>query len=153
MTDPIVITGYDQISALGTSLSELDDALAEQRSGVTAFALDIPGLDPAQVAIARANWEVGKLIAPSKVPMDRGTAMALTVAQHAVAQATTHAGAIEPSGLGVYWGSGMAGAHTFDLTCEALYVHQRRIRPTNVVTVMPNAPAAEIALLLQAKGI
>ncbi|MBU6258314.1 MAG: beta-ketoacyl-[acyl-carrier-protein] synthase family protein, partial [Burkholderiales bacterium] len=35
---------------------------------------------------------------------------------------------------------------TFDANCRALYADHRRMRPTSVVTGMPNAPLAELAL-------
>src|SRR5205814_6868728 len=44
------------------------------------------------------------------------------------------------------------GATTFELTCRSLYAEQRRMRPTSVVTTMPNAPVAEIALRFGARG-
>jgi len=152
MRDDVVITGLDQISSLGLTIPELDDAISAVRSGVSAYTLDLEGIDSAHVAVSRVNWDSSKSIAPSKVPMDRGTALALRVAERAAAQAQLAAEGIDAQRLGIYWGSGMAGAHTFDHSCEMLYAQHRRLRPTNVVTTMPNAPAAEIALLLQAQG-
>lgn len=152
MRDPVVITGLDQISSLGGTIPELDEAIASARSGVSAYHLNLPGIDSASVAVSRVDWDMGKAIAPSKVPMDRGTALALRVAARAAAQAQLNACAMDPCRLGVYWGSGMAGAHTFDHSCEMLYAQHKRLRPTNVVTTMPNAPAAEIALLLKAQA-
>ena len=46
----------------------------------------------------------------------------------------------------------MGGAETFDATCRAVYADHRRIRPTSVVTAMPNAPVAELALRFAARG-
>ena len=46
----------------------------------------------------------------------------------------------------------MAGAATFEATCRTVYAERRRMRPTSVVTTMPNAPVAEIALLFGARG-
>ena len=57
-----------------------------------------------------------------------------------------------PERLGIFWGSGMAGAATFEATCRTVYADRRRMRPTSVVTTMPNAPVAEIALLFGARG-
>jgi 3-oxoacyl-[acyl-carrier-protein] synthase II len=151
MNTPVVITGVDQVSSLGLTLAELDESLQAARSGVSAYDLQLTGIDPATVAISRVDLDTSKSIAPSKVPMDRGTALALRVAGQAAAMARVDS-AVNPQRLGIYWGSGMAGAHTFDLSCEALYAQHRRLRPTNVVTTMPNAPAAEIALLLKAQG-
>ena len=152
MTRPIVITGYEQLSSLGNTIDELDASLQILRSGVSAYSLHLAGIDPAQVAISQVNWDDSQITAPSKVPMDRGTAMALHVAKGAMAHASVNSDELEPTRLGVYWGSGMAGAHTFDTSSESLYAQHRRLRPTNVVTIMPNAPAAEIALQFKAQG-
>ncbi len=46
----------------------------------------------------------------------------------------------------------MAGAATFEATCRTVYADRRRMRPTSVVTTMPNAPVAEIALAFAARG-
>ena len=46
----------------------------------------------------------------------------------------------------------MAGAATFEAICRTVYADRRRMRPTSVVTTMPNAPVAEIALLFGARG-
>ncbi len=152
MRGDVVITGFDQISSLGLTIPELDDSIDAARSGVSAYAINLEGNDPAHVAVSRVDWDTSRSTAPSKVPMDRGTAFALRVAGRAAVQAKLTADAVDSHRLGIYWGSGMAGAHTFDLSCEMLYGQHRRLRPTNVVTTMPNAPAAEIALLLQARG-
>ena len=62
------------------------------------------------------------------------------------------AGGFDPERLGVFWGSGMAGAATFEATCRTVYADRRRMRPTSVVTTMPNAPVAELALHFGARG-
>ena len=54
--------------------------------------------------------------------------------------------------LGIFWGSGMAGAATFETTCRTVFAERRRMRPTSVVTTMPNAPVAELALHFGARG-
>ena len=84
--------------------------------------------------------------APSRVPLDRATAMALAAARDAARAAGLAPGGFDPERLGVFWGSGMAGAATFEATCRTVYADRRRMRPTSVVTTMPNAPVAEIAL-------
>ena len=152
VSEPVVVTGYAQISSLGTTLAELDDAIRGVRSGVSAFSLDLPGIDRAEVAVSRVMWDSSRATAPSKVPMDRGTALALRVTEDALTQAAIDKPVKDPHRVGVYWGAGMAGAHTFDLSCFALYEQHRRMRPTNVVSIMPNAPASEIALSLRAQG-
>jgi len=78
--------------------------------------------------------------------------MALVAADRAAHEAGLVAGSVERDRLGVFWGSGMAGATTFETTCRSLYAERRRMRPTSVVTTMPNAPVAEIALRFGARG-
>ena len=83
------------------------------------------------------------MLSPSRVPLDRGSAMALAAAEAAASMAGLTVAELGPHRLGVYWGCGMGGAETFDATCRAVYAGHRRIRPTSVVTAMPNAPVAE----------
>jgi 3-oxoacyl-[acyl-carrier-protein] synthase II len=86
------------------------------------------------------------------VPLDRATAMALAAARDAARAAGLAPGGFDPERLGIFWGSGMAGAATFEATCRTVYADRRRMRPTSVVTTMPNAPVAEIALAFAARG-
>lgn len=153
MNCKVVISGIGHISSLGRTSEQIDNSLEKMRSGVIAFAIDLDGIDPVQVPICPSEFDASKLLAPSKVPMDRNTAMALDVAMQASNQANLHLGDLDLERVGVFWGSGMGGAHTFDQTCYALYAKHKRIRPTNIVTVMPNAPSAEIALWLKARGM
>src|SRR3954447_13540199 len=78
--------------------------------------------------------------------------MALVAAEEAAQQAGLALGSVDGERLGVFWGSGMAGAATFEQTCRAVYADRRRMRPTSVVTTMPNAPTAELALRFGARG-
>ena len=84
-------------------------------------------------------------VAPSRLPLDRATAMALVSADEAARRAGLVAGGVDRERLGIFWGSGMGGASTFEATCRTVYADRRRMRPTSVVTTMPNAPAAELA--------
>ena len=97
-------------------------------------------------AVAAADFDAAAVIAPSRVPLDRATAMALAAADEAARRAGLGAGSVDPERLGIFWGSGMAGASTFETTCRIVYAERRRMRPTSVVTTMPNAPTAELAL-------
>ncbi len=147
----IGVTGIGLVTPMGHTLAAFDDALFAGRPAVTAHTLEIAGLDPMRMAVAACDFDdSGKSL--SRLPLDRGTAMAIAAAR----SAWKHAGLDEtpPDGerLGVYWGSGMGGAASFDATSQALYRDQRRIRPTAVLTTMPNAAVAEIGLLFGARG-
>jgi 3-oxoacyl-[acyl-carrier-protein] synthase II len=152
MANRVFITGYGQLSPLGSHLSDFDLSLAQSHSKIVEYSLDLPGLDPAIIPVCPVVFPLDKIVAPSRLPLDRCTAMALKVAQDAVSHAKLDPQQIDNERLGIYWGSGMAGAGSFDKTCQALYVEKKRVRPTSVVTTMPNAPAAEIALLFKARG-
>jgi 3-oxoacyl-[acyl-carrier-protein] synthase II len=115
--------------------------------------LCLPGSDSTWVPLARCPFDVASQRAPSRLPMDRGSAMALAAADMAARQAGLGAADVDPERLGVFWGSGMGGAATFEATCRAVYEDHRRVRPTSVVTGMPNAPLAELALRFGARGM
>jgi len=149
---PVTVTGVGVVSPIGNDLAAFDDALFAGRSAVRARTLDVPGVELPAVPVATAELDAAAVIAPSRVPLDRGTAMALVAADNAAAHAGLVAGSFDAERLGVFWGSGMAGATTFETTCRALYAEHRRMRPTSVVTAMPNAPVAEIALRFGARG-
>lgn len=145
------IAGVGLVTPLGTTQS-LAEAVLQERSAVQGWPLDLAGLDPATLPVARCDFDDSTVRAASRLPADRGTAMALAAATQAWAESGLTADTVDPERMGVYWGSGMAGAHTFDATCRALYGDQRRMRPTTVLTTMPNAAVAEIALRWGVQG-
>ncbi|VTU16040.1 beta-ketoacyl-[acyl-carrier-protein] synthase family protein [Variovorax sp. PBL-E5] len=148
----VAVTGIGLLTPLGRTAEAFDEALFEGRSAVERETLRLEGLDPMQLALARCDFDASATRSTSRLPLDRGTAMALCVAQDAAAQAGLAPSSVDPERLGVFWGSGMAGAATFDSTAAALYGEHRRMRPTTVLTVMPNAAVAEIALHFGARG-
>ena len=146
------ITGCGVVSPLGNDLAAFDDALFAGRSAVRSHLLTLPGIDPVRIPIARAAFDDAAVRAPSRLPLDRGTAMALAAAADAAHAARLEPGSFDAERAGVFWGSGMAGAATFDATCQSVYGEARRMRPTTVITAMPNAPVAELALRLGVRG-
>ena len=149
---PVAVTGAGVVSPIGNTLADFDLALFAGRSAVRAQALDLPGIELPPVPVASADFDAAAQVAPSRVPLDRATAMALAAAREAARAARLEPGSYDAERLGIFWGSGMAGAATFEATCRTVYADRRRMRPTSVVTTMPNAPAAEIALLFGARG-
>ena len=166
----VCITGADQVSSLGLGLQELSSALDSARGTAQTLELDLPGPGLIRAPVCRVSAELPG-VAPSKVPMDRNTAMALYVAQRAWQSAGWAESELNRDRLGVFWGSGMGGAHTFDQTCHALYAEQRRItdalegeldvvlvrklgaRRQDVVNAFQNDPNASVFLLsLRAAG-
>ena len=149
---PVAVTGGGVVSPIGNDLAAFAEALFAGRSALRAQALELPGIELPRVAVAPAAFDASRVVAPSRVPLDRGTAMALAAAGDAARAASLVAGSFDNERLGIFWGSGMAGAATFEATCRTVYADRRRMRPTSVVTTMPNAPVAELALLFGARG-
>jgi 3-oxoacyl-[acyl-carrier-protein] synthase II len=140
------------VSPIGNDLGSFDAALFGGVSAVRARELELPGIPLPPVPVAPATFDAEAEAAPSRLPLDRGSAMALHAARAASTAARLQPGNFDGERLGIFWGSGMAGAATFEATCRTVYADRRRMRPTSVVTTMPNAPVAELALLFGARG-
>ena len=125
---PVFVTGLGFVTPLGRTVDAFDDALFNARSAVRARTLCIEGLDPMELAVAACEFDAADVRSNSRLPLDRGTAMALAAAHDAAAEAGLDAGSVDPTRLGIFWGSGLAGAGTFDDTTQALYAEQRRMR-------------------------
>jgi 3-oxoacyl-[acyl-carrier-protein] synthase II len=149
---PVAVTGAGIVSPIGNDLANVDAALFGGRSAVRARTLDLPGIPLPPVPVAPADFDADAQVAPSRLPLDRGSAMALAAARAAARAARLEPGSFDADRIGIFWGSGMAGAATFEATCRIVYADRRRMRPTSVLTTMPNAPVAELALLFGARG-
>ncbi|MBV8619869.1 MAG: beta-ketoacyl-[acyl-carrier-protein] synthase family protein [Curvibacter sp.] len=146
------VAGIGLISPLGHTTQELFAQAVAGHSAVTAWPLRLAGIDAAILPLARCAFDEQSIRPPSRLPADRGTAMALAAADAAWKASGLSSDQVDPERVGLFWGSGMAGAHSFDATCQTLYGEHRRLRPTTVLTTMPNAALAEIALLLKIRG-
>ncbi len=147
----ICISGVGVVSPLGNDFQSFGDALLAGRSGIAASD-PIAEAGSIQMPLARCMFDEQRIVTPSKVPADRGTAMALHAASQAADMAQMSASVIDSQRLGVFWGVGMGGASTFEATCRTLFQEGRRIRPTTVVTTMPNAATGELSLRFGAQG-
>ena len=150
-TGQIAVTGLGLITPLGGTLEAFDDALFNTRSAVRSHTVALPRMEPFTVGVAACDFDDSER-SRSRLPLDRGTAMAMTAARAAFSASGLGAQAFDGDRLGVYWGSGMAGSASFDATARGLYADAQRVRPTTVLTTMPNAAAAEIGLHFGARG-
>lgn len=149
---PVWVTGCGGVTPLGDDLASFEQALFEGRSAVQPETFELPGTGAFTVPVARSAFDAAGVSAPSKLPLDRGSAMALAAADAAVRMAGLQAGAFDADRAGLYWGSGMGGAASFEASCQSIWGAQRRLRPTAVVTSMPNAALAELALRFGIRG-
>ncbi len=143
----IAVTGLGLISPLG---NEVGAAWQRLLNGDSAIAT-LSGVGQGDVPAARSHFEPTAFLTKLQmVGTDRVSQMALAAARLACQDGGFEAPA-DPTRLGVYLGTGMAGAASVDQAYAALY-EQRKIPPLTVPASMVNAPAALVALHLQAQG-
>ncbi len=149
---PVAVTGVGIVTPLGHTLETFDDALFGGVSAIGPRTLSLDGMDTIELAVAACDFDASGVRSTSRLPLDRGCAMALAAARDAAHQAVLEGSVIDSERLGVFWGSGIGGCGSFDEAGASLYGEHRRLRPTTVLTVMPNAAVAEIALHFGARG-
>lgn len=103
---------------------------------------------PAGVLPQAANEALARFDHPL---YDRGTQMALVAADEAVAQSGLEVMEPDPR-AGVYWGIGMAGAHTMEASYDKLYRTQQGARPMTIVRGMANAAAGQLSARFHWQG-
>ena len=113
---PVRVSGIGFVTPIGRTVEAFDDALFAGRSAVRAQALKIKGMDTVQLAVAACEFDSNGVRSTSRLPLDRGTAMSLAAAQDAASDAGLELDGIDRDRLGIFWGSGLAGAGTFDNT-------------------------------------
>ncbi|WP_445287832.1 beta-ketoacyl synthase N-terminal-like domain-containing protein, partial [Variovorax atrisoli] len=107
---PVRVSGIGFVTPIGRTVEAFDEALFAGRSAVRAQTLEIKGMDPMSLAVAACDFDSNGIRSTSRLPLDRGTAMALTAAQDAAAEAKLDLESIDRDRLGIFWGCGLAGA-------------------------------------------
>ena len=149
---PVAVTGAGVVSPIGNDLDGFDEALFAGRSAVRAHRSTCPASTSAGAGRRRRFRRRGRDRAVARAARPRhGDGAGRRRRRRAATPASSPAASIRER-LGIFWGSGMAGAATFEPTCRTVYAERRRMRPTSVVTTMPNAPVAELALRFGARG-
>jgi 3-oxoacyl-[acyl-carrier-protein] synthase II len=143
----VAITGAGVVSPLGNSLPEFHRALAEARSGIR--------LLPAEITRG-SGVKVGGLIDWSPAPffkeaeaanLDRVSQFALAASAEALAASGLDLAGARRERIGVYWGTGMGGAHTLESSFRTVYGEgEWRVRPLTVVMAMNNAAGSNVAV-------
>ena len=146
MKSPVWITGQAQLSSLGLSIEKFSTSLSNPQSTAVAIEVNLPGLEPIVVPVYAAGFDSQSVKSPSKLPLDRSSALALGVVSQLLENSQLDIGKLDKSRIGIFWGSGMSGASSLDSATKALYADKRRIRPTSVITSMPNAPAFNLRI-------
>lgn len=151
MSEPVAVTGIGVVSAVGTDPDVFWQSLCEPASP----AAQIRSFDATGLPVPFA-CEVGEL---PEAADHAGLSRAERFTQFAVVAATA---AVDDAGLdevdaarsGVYAGCGLGGIAPLEIAAAEGIVggDENRIRPTLLPRVMPNAPAAAIAMRLGWRG-
>lgn len=148
----VLVTGLGGVCAIGRTPAEIFAAALAARSGVRcAPDLAIAGAVP---LVARAPFDASSTtMRPRSAPLDRVAALALAAARQATADAGDRPAGGVNARLGVYWGTGAGGVESMEDGYRLIFGRDDwRVRPTTVVTVMSNAPAACISIDAGAGG-
>jgi len=142
----VAVTGLGAICAIGRSPSEIFDAALAGRSGVRP-APDL-AISAAIPLTARAEFDARTvLLSTPGAVLDRCSALAVGAARQAVTDAGGKAALGGVGDAAVYWGTGGGGHETLEQGYHTLFaLGTWRLKPTTVISVMYNAPAACISI-------
>jgi 3-oxoacyl-[acyl-carrier-protein] synthase II len=143
----VAVTGAGVVSPLGKSLAEFHAALAEGRSGIRRLPESLAQGSGVQVG-ALVEWNPAPLFTEAEAAnIDRVSQFALAAAAQALAASRLDLSAADRDRIGVYWGTGMGGAHTVEGAYKHIYgAGEWRVRPLTVVMAMNNAAGSNVAV-------
>ena len=97
---------------------------------------------------ALVDWNPAPLLNEAEaVNIDRVSQFALAAAAQALAASRLDLSAADRDRIGVYWGTGMGGAHTLESAYKNVYgAGEWRVRPLTVVMAMNNAAGSNVAV-------
>jgi 3-oxoacyl-[acyl-carrier-protein] synthase II len=142
----VAVTGIGVVSPLGASVAEFHRSLEAGRSGIRRLPAEIAQGSGVQVG-APIDWDPAPWLKESEAAnLDRVAQFALGAAAQALAESRLDTAAGRDR-TGVYWGTGLGGAHTLEAAYKQVYGKgEWRTRPLTVVMAMSNAGASNVAL-------
>ena len=143
----VLVTGLGFVTPHGDQAERVFERVYAGESAVRMVHMGREGVS-ADVILARADWDPdAELTAIQKLAMDPVAQMGFVAARRALTQAGLAERSELLSDAGVYMGCGLGGASTYEHGYEMYFVKgTRRVKPTVVPRVMPNAPAAHISM-------
>jgi 3-oxoacyl-[acyl-carrier-protein] synthase II len=136
----VAITGAGVVSPIGRGFEAFSRALAGAVSGIGLLPEEVAGRSGAQVG-ALVQWD------GDTANVDRVSQFALAAADEALESSGLELASCDRSRIGVYWGTGMGGAHSLEAAYRQVYgANDWRLRPLTVVMGMSNAAGANIAV-------
>jgi 3-oxoacyl-[acyl-carrier-protein] synthase II len=147
----VVVTGIGATTPLGGDLPSTWRALLDGQSGATLLDDDWAADLPVRIAARAASDPAASLPAPRVRSLDRSQQLGLIAGLEAWRDAGTPG--VEPERLAVVMSSGIGGLTTLLDQYDVLRTRgARRVSPFTVPMIMPNGPAATLALELSARA-
>jgi len=148
----VVVTGLGVLTPIGNTVGEFFDALLHSRSGIRRLPDDRQSAGSDLVAglvsfDATTHWPPHQ-----SAQFDRATQFALVAARQALSDAAFSPSDEEAFSAGVYWGTGLGGAHAIEDSYRQLFAGNGRVRPTTVVLGMNNAAAGQVSIANGLRG-
>ena len=149
----VFVTGMGFVTPHGDDADRIFERVYAGESAIGKYRSGREGLE-ADVLLGRAAWSPDSEVTPiQKLAMDPVAQMGFAAAKRALSQAGLTDRADVLADAGVYMGCGLGGASTYEHGYEAYFVKStRRVKPTVVPRVMPNAPAAHISMAFGIRG-
>src|SRR3954471_6908538 len=143
----VALTGAGIISPLGNTLEEFYRALGDAKSGIARLPEAIALGSGVQVG-AMVDWKPAGLFTEAELAnIDRVAQFAIGAATQALSSSGLNPEGAARDRIGVYWGTGMGGAHSLDASFKRLYADRDwRARPLTVVMAMNNAAGSNVAV-------
>jgi 3-oxoacyl-[acyl-carrier-protein] synthase II len=143
----VAITGAGVVSPIGQGLVEFARALADARPGVRRLPSEIAGPSGVRVG-ALVDWSPAPLLKEGEAAnLDRVSQFAIAASAEALASSGLDLASSDRGRIGVYWGTGMGGAHSLEAAYRQLYgANEWRLRPLTVVMSMSNAAGSNVAV-------
>jgi 3-oxoacyl-[acyl-carrier-protein] synthase II len=147
------VTGIGVVSALGSNLKDFRGALAAGRAGVRRLPAEVASGSGVQVG-ALVDWDpAAHFKGPEAGALDRASQFALVAAAQALAAGGLDLATADRNRIGVYWGTGMGGAHALEAAYSSVYGRNDfRLRPLSVVMAMNNAAGSNVAVKWGLRG-
>jgi 3-oxoacyl-[acyl-carrier-protein] synthase II len=147
----VAVTGAGVVSPLGLGVEDFHRSLVDSRSAVRRLPAEVAEGSGAQVG-ALVDWDAAKHFSGGEAAnLDRVAQFAVVAASQAVAASGIDTASAER--IGVYWGTGLGGAHTLESSYRHVYGEREwRTRPLTVVMAMSNAAGAAVALRHRLRG-
>lgn len=144
----VVVTGLSVITPLGNHAEDMFANLMAGKSGVKHLKADFVDKLGCKIAAFVDTFEPLEYFSKSQVAtMDRATQFAVVASRQAIMDSQLDLSAENCERIGVYVGSGMAGAQSIEDSYSRLFREQsNRLKPYAVLMAMNNAASAQVAL-------